>query len=86
MSDFRSAGRVVRKDEIFNQSHARLRNVIECAFGVFKARFLILKIIVPYSFVAQTKIVMACFSINNFFKQILIIDSFFFNMLILKPG
>ena len=58
LSDFRSGGKAVGKEEIFNQCHARLRNVIERAFGVVKARFPILKRMAPYSFTTQTKIVM----------------------------
>ena len=57
MSDFRSGGKARGKWEIFNQWHARLRNII-CAFGVVKARFPILKRMTPSSFTTQTKIVM----------------------------
>ena len=39
-SDFRSGGKVVGREEIFNLCHERLRNVIEHAFGVVKARFI----------------------------------------------
>ena len=34
LSDFRSGGKAVGKKEIFNQCHTRLRNAIECAFGI----------------------------------------------------
>ena len=78
LSDFRSGGKAVGKEEIFNQCHARLRNVIERAFGVVKARFPILKRMAPYSFTTQTKIVMACFSIHNFLRQILVVDIYIF--------
>ncbi|XP_034679765.1 uncharacterized protein LOC117909822 [Vitis riparia] len=77
LSDFRSGGKAVGKEEIFNQCHARLRNVIERAFGVVKARFPILKRMAPYSFTTQTKIVMTCFSIHNFLRQILVADRLF---------
>ena len=66
LSDFCSGGKAVGKEEIFNQCHARLRNVIERAFGVVEACFPILKRMTPSSFTTQTKIVMACFFINNF--------------------
>ncbi|KAL6338241.1 hypothetical protein AAG906_018504 [Vitis piasezkii] len=79
LSDFRSGGKAVGKEEIFNQCHARLRNVIERAFGVVKARFPILKRMAPYSFTTQTKIVMTCFSIHNFLRQISM-DRLFSNM------
>ena len=77
MSDLHSGAKVVGKEEIFNQCHARLRNVIERAFGVVKACFPILKRMTPYSFNTQTKIVMACFSIHNFLRQISITDRLF---------
>ena len=80
LSDFRSGGKAVGKEEIFNQCHARLRNVIERAFGVVKAHFPILKRMAPYSFTTQTKIVMACFSIHNFLRQILVTNYYFLNM------
>ncbi|KAJ9702946.1 hypothetical protein PVL29_004619 [Vitis rotundifolia] len=78
LSDFRSGGKAVEKEEIFNQCHARLRNVIERAFGVVKARFPILKRMTPYSFTTQIKIVLACFSIHNFLRQISVADILFF--------
>ena len=77
LSDFRSGGKVVGREEIFNLCHARLRNVIERAFGVVKARFPILKKMTPYSFAGQTKIVMTCFSIHNFLRQVLVADRLF---------
>ena len=50
LSDFRSEGKAVGREEIFNLCHARLRNVIERAFCVVKAQFPILKRMSPYSF------------------------------------
>ena len=77
LSDFRSGGKAVGREEIFNLCHTRLRNVIERAFGVVKARFPILKKMAPYSFAAQTKIVMTCFSIHNFLRQVSVADRLF---------
>ena len=77
LSDFRSGGKAVGREEIFNLCHARLRNVIERAFGVVKACFPILKKMAPYSFAAQTKIVMTCFSIHNFLRQVSVADRLF---------
>ena len=77
LSDFRSGGKVVGREEIFNLCHARLRNVIERAFGAAKACFPILKKMAPYSFAAQTKIVMTCFSIHNFLQQVSVADRLF---------
>ena len=78
MSDFCSSGKVVGKEGIFNQCHARLINVIERAFGVVKAHFPILKRMTPYSFTTQTKIIMTCFSIHNFLRKISVADRLFF--------
>ena len=77
LSDFRSGGKAVGKEEIFNQCHARFKNVIDCAFSVVKVCFPILKRMTPYSFTTQTKIVMACFSIHNFLQQIFVVDRLF---------
>ena len=77
LSDFHSDSKVVGKEEIFNSCHARLRNVIERAFGVVKVCFPILKRMTPYSFITQTKIVMTCFSIHNFLRQISMTDKLF---------
>ena len=77
LSDFRSGDKVVGKEEIFNQCHARLRNVIKRAFGVVKVCFPILKRMTLYSFTTLTKIVMACFSIHYFLRQISIANRLF---------
>ena len=77
LNDFRSGGKAVGREEIFNLYHERLRNVIERAFGVVKARFPILNKMAPYSFAAQTKIVMTCFSIHNFLRQVSVADRLF---------
>ena len=55
--------------EKFNHAHAKLRNVIEHAFDVLKARFPILKKMVPYSFDTQRKIVVACMEYRIFFEK-----------------
>ena len=78
LSDFHRGGIAIGKEEISNQYYARLRNVIERVFGVVKVCFPILKRITPYSFTTQTKIVMACFSIHNFLRQISVTDRLFF--------
>lgn len=55
------------KKELFNLRHASLRNVIERAFGVLKARFSILdKGRKSYSLKTQVKIVWALTAIHNF--------------------
>ncbi|XP_024043375.1 uncharacterized protein LOC112100031 [Citrus clementina] len=75
--DFRSGGRARGREEIFNHAHAKLRNVIERAFGVLKARFPILKRMAPYSFDTQRKIVVACMAIHNFLRKISVDDALF---------
>ncbi|KAK3189010.1 hypothetical protein Dsin_028571 [Dipteronia sinensis] len=77
LGDFRNGGRANGKEEIFNHSHSKLRNVIERAFGVLKARFPILKRMSPYSFYTQKNIVIACIALHNFLRQISIDDELF---------
>ncbi|XP_074354828.1 uncharacterized protein LOC141693585 [Apium graveolens] len=52
LADFRRQ-RALSKEEKFNHAHAKLRNVIERAYGVLRARFPILKQMAPYSFSTQ---------------------------------
>ena len=77
LNDFRSGGRANTKEEVFNQCHSRLRNVIERAFGVLKSRFPILKRMPSYSFDAQRRIVLACFTLHNFLRKTSINDELF---------
>ena len=66
LNDFRSGGRARGREEMFNHYHSRLRNVIERAFDVLKARFPILKRMAPYSFGMQRNTVIACKALHNF--------------------
>ncbi|XP_074373632.1 uncharacterized protein LOC141713981 [Apium graveolens] len=66
-SDFRGR-RALTREEKFNHAHAQLRNVIERAYGVLKARFPILKQMPPYTFSTQRDIVIACFAVHNFIR------------------
>ncbi|KAJ9553401.1 hypothetical protein OSB04_017446, partial [Centaurea solstitialis] len=63
--------------EKFNHAHAQLRNVIERAYGVLKARFPILKQMTPYPFAIQKDVVIACFAIHNFIRKYNIQDQLF---------
>lgn len=72
-----SGGRPRMKEELFNHAHARLRNVIEHAFGVLKARLLILKRMATYPFRVQRDIVVACVAIHDFLRKTVVLDSFF---------
>ncbi|KAJ9545425.1 hypothetical protein OSB04_025132 [Centaurea solstitialis] len=65
------------KEERFNHAHAQLRNVIERAYGVLKARFPILKQMAPFPFTKQRNVVIACFAIHNFIRKCNIQDQLF---------
>lgn len=65
------------KEEKFNHAHAQLRNVIERAYGVLKARFPILKQMAPFPFTTQRNVVIACFAIHNFIRKYNIQDQLF---------
>ncbi|XP_074348641.1 uncharacterized protein LOC141687308 [Apium graveolens] len=69
--------RALSKEEKFNHAHAKLRNVIERAYGVLKARFPILKQMAPYSFSTQRDIVIACIAVHNFIRKKKLEDELF---------
>ena len=79
MADFRRR-RALTKEEKFNHSHAQLRNVIERAYGVLKARFPILKQMAKYKFEVQRDVVIACFAIHNFIRKCNIHDQLFLEL------
>ena len=68
LGDFRRR-RAMTNKENFNHVHARLRNVIEHAFGVLKERFPILKRMAPFPLVTQRNITIACFALHNFIMK-----------------
>ncbi|XP_022015116.1 uncharacterized protein LOC110914640 [Helianthus annuus] len=68
LGDFRRRRALTNKEK-FNHAHAKLRNVIERAFGVFKARFPILKRMAPFPLVTQRNITIACFALHNFIRK-----------------
>jgi hypothetical protein len=55
--------------ENFNYRHAQLHSVIERTFGIIKNRFAILKGCMPFPYITQAKIVVACFMLHNFIRQ-----------------
>ncbi|XP_019250881.1 PREDICTED: uncharacterized protein LOC109229783 [Nicotiana attenuata] len=69
--------RAINKEEKFNHAHARLRNVIERAYGVLKARFPILDKMAPYSIDVQRDVVIACFAVHNFIRKERLNDDMF---------
>ncbi|XP_024969646.1 uncharacterized protein LOC112509010 [Cynara cardunculus var. scolymus] len=76
LADFRRR-RALTKEERFNHAHAQLRNVIERAYGVLKARFPILKQMAPFPFTTQRNVVIACITIHNFIRKYNIQDQLF---------
>ncbi|KAJ9546523.1 hypothetical protein OSB04_019066 [Centaurea solstitialis] len=76
LADFRRQ-RALTKQEKFNHAHAQLRNVIERAYGVLKARFPILKQMAPYPFRIQRNVAIACFAVHNFIRRCNIHDQLF---------
>ncbi|XP_055814463.1 uncharacterized protein LOC129884140 [Solanum dulcamara] len=61
--------RAINKEKKINHGHAQLRNVIERAYGVLKARFFILDKMPPYSIDVQKDVVVACFAVHNFIRK-----------------
>ena len=57
------------KEELFNLRHAKLRNIIERAFGVIKKRFPLLVNMKNYHFAFQCDLVMCCFILHNFIRM-----------------
>nr|GEW19071.1 protein ALP1-like [Tanacetum cinerariifolium] len=57
------------KHELFNFMHSSVRNVIEQAFGVLKARFHILKDIPNYPLRCQMLIPQACCALHNYIRM-----------------
>ncbi|XP_060182235.1 uncharacterized protein LOC132611892 [Lycium barbarum] len=69
--------RAINKEEKFNHAHSQLRNVIERAYGVLKARFPILDKMPPYSIDIQRDVVVACFAVHKFIRKERINDELF---------
>ncbi|GAA0165919.1 hypothetical protein LIER_40087 [Lithospermum erythrorhizon] len=55
--------------EKFNFLHSSCKNIVECTFGVWKARFLILKHMPNYDIDTQTEIVLATMAIHNYIRK-----------------
>ena len=68
-SDWQGRGGVRGKNEMFNFMHSSVRNVIERAFGVLKARFHILKDIPNYPLRRQMLIPHACCALHNYIRM-----------------
>ena len=64
----RRAGGINGPIELFNYSHASLRNCIERCFGVLNARFPILRYMTNFSLIRQREIAMCCYVLHNFIR------------------
>ncbi|GMN62618.1 hypothetical protein TIFTF001_031700 [Ficus carica] len=62
--------------EVFNYTHSSLWNCIERTFGVWKARFKILKGINSYPMDKQKMIPVACAVVHNFIRMVQVGDLF----------
>ncbi|GMN47303.1 hypothetical protein TIFTF001_016471 [Ficus carica] len=60
--------------EVFNYTHSSLRNCIERTFGVWKARFKILKGVNNYPMDKQKMIPVACAVVHNFIRMVQVGD------------
>ncbi|XP_052625035.1 uncharacterized protein LOC128132480 [Lactuca sativa] len=78
LADFRR-NIALTKEERLNHAHAQLRNIIERAYGVLKAKFPILKQMTPYPFPVQRDIVIACVVVHTFIRKYNIEDELFTN-------
>ncbi|KAK1258384.1 hypothetical protein QJS04_geneDACA007000 [Acorus gramineus] len=77
LGDYRRGSGPRNKEELFNYFHSSLRNVIERTFGVWKARFPILKKMAPYPFGIQVRIVAATMAIHNYIRMSNLTDALF---------
>ncbi|XP_076936901.1 uncharacterized protein LOC143604248 [Bidens hawaiensis] len=68
LGDFRRKCVLTNKAK-FNHAHAKLRNVIERAFGALKARFPILKRRTSFPLETQRNVTVACFALHNFIRK-----------------
>ena len=69
--------RALNSKEKYNHAHSKLRNVIERAFGVLKARFPILKTMPRFPLVTQRNIDISCFALHNFIRREGLSDEYF---------
>ena len=70
----RRRGGLGNRREVFNYTHSSLRNCIERTFGVWKARFKILKGINSYPMDKQAMIPVACAILHNFIRMVQVGD------------
>jgi hypothetical protein len=67
LDDFRGLDlEILSRQEKFNLTHSRLRNVIERTFGFLKARWHILEGVPYCKREKQSMMIISCFAMNNF--------------------
>ncbi|KAF2299432.1 hypothetical protein GH714_031927 [Hevea brasiliensis] len=77
LPDFQRGGRPRGLKEIFNRWHSSLRCCIERTFGVWKARWKILRTMPPYSFYVQRDIVVVSMALHNYIRRKALADPAF---------
>ncbi|KAF2310502.1 hypothetical protein GH714_013111 [Hevea brasiliensis] len=77
LPDFQCGGRPRGLKEIFNHWHLPLRCCIERTFGVWKARWKILRTMPPYSFHVQRDIVIVSIALHNYIRRKALADPAF---------
>ncbi|KAF2316316.1 hypothetical protein GH714_041657 [Hevea brasiliensis] len=77
LPDFQRGGRPRGLKENFNRWHSSLRCCIERTFGVWKARWKILRTMPPYSFYVQRDIVVVCMALHNYIRRKALADPAF---------
>ncbi|KAK6161036.1 hypothetical protein DH2020_004417 [Rehmannia glutinosa] len=76
-NQFRRGQRASGSKELFNHSHSSLRNIIERCFGVWKARWPILKKMAKFPFETQRLIVVVSMALHNYIRHEAIADEEF---------
>ena len=66
LPEFQRGSQPQNAQEYFNQAHSSLRSVIECCFGVWKARWHILGTMPSNPFEVQVALVPATMALHNF--------------------
>ncbi|WCJ41876.1 hypothetical protein M5689_022715 [Euphorbia peplus] len=69
LPDFQRGGRPKGQKETFNRWHSSLRCCIERTFGVWKARWRILRAMPSYAFTTQRDIVIASMALHNYIRR-----------------
>ncbi|KAI9118135.1 hypothetical protein K1719_010467 [Acacia pycnantha] len=67
--DFRGCDQPQGLQEVFNNAHSSLRNVIERTIGVWKNKWHILRDMKPFPLIKQKKIIIATIALHNFIRK-----------------